>query len=365
VRRRHFLFVTWWGGGNLTPVRVLGRRLVEAGHEVRVLSSSRLRSELEALDLAFVEHPGFVATPDDVAAEIARLPTDAVVVDFMQPDVFAAAEASGVPWAALVHTLGQPVLDDEHSTMLAFAPLAAVNASRDRFGLAAVERPIELLTEADRILVAGPAAIDRARRRTLLDGTTVRHLGALVEPPGADATWTPPVLGRSLVVVSLGTTPMDEAPVLQRVLDAASAHPDLALFATVGDHLEPTAFSAPPNATVSRLVQHSAVLPYAAAVVTHAGLGTVTAALAHGVPLVCVPLGRDQYDNATRVEELGAGVTLPATATSDELGAAIHRVLREDGPYRVAAGDLAGRIADESAPGRPVAELLDLAGGSA
>src|SRR5205814_8092473 len=102
-RSRHplmarFLFVTWWGGGNLTPVRVLGADLRAAGHEVRVLGPARLRDELAAIDVALIEQAGgFTATPDEVAAEIARTPTAAVVIDFMQPESFAAAEASGTP----------------------------------------------------------------------------------------------------------------------------------------------------------------------------------------------------------------------------------------------------------------------------
>ena len=43
------------------------------------------------------------------------------------------------------------------------------------------------------------------------------------------------------------------------------------------------------------------MLPHAALVVTHAGWQTINAALADGVPLVCVPDGRDQPDNAARV----------------------------------------------------------------
>ena len=68
----------------------------------------------------------------------------------------------------------------------------------------------------------------------------------------------------------------------------------------------------PATIHVARFVPHQDVLPQAAAVITHAGLGTVHAALAHGLPLVCMPIGRDQPDIAARVEgleaELQAGV---------------------------------------------------------
>ena len=59
---------------------------------------------------------------------------------------------------------------------------------------------------------------------------------------------------------------------------------------------------------------HSEVLRHASAVVTHAGHGTVLKALAAGVPVVAIPLGRDQLDNAARVAHHGAGLRLKPKA---------------------------------------------------
>jgi MGT family glycosyltransferase len=127
---------------------------------------------------------------------------------------------------------------------------------------------------------------------------------------------------------------MDEAPVLQRVLDAAATLP-VRVFATMGDHLDVTGFRVPENATVSRYVRHAAVMPHAALFVTHSGLSGIGAALMHGVPMLCVPLGRDQPTNARRVEEVGCGRTLAPDAPVDEVRAAIASVLEDAG---VAAG---------------------------
>ncbi|MFI5004995.1 MAG: glycosyltransferase [Solirubrobacterales bacterium] len=90
------------------------------------------------------------------------------------------------------------------------------------------------------------------------------------------------------------------------------------------------------------------MLPRASLVVTHAGLGTVMAALAHGVPLVCMPMGRDQDANARRVEALGAGLALPVDAGVPEIGQAIAGVLPTPS-YRDAARRLQRALA--SAPG--------------
>ena len=47
-------------------------------------------------------------------------------------------------------------------------------------------------------------------------------------------------------------------------------------------------------------------MPGSAAVIGHGGLGTVLRALAHGVPQLLLPLGRDQAFNADQVERVSA-----------------------------------------------------------
>jgi UDP:flavonoid glycosyltransferase YjiC (YdhE family) len=83
--------------------------------------------------------------------------------------------------------------------------------------------------------------------------------------------------------------------------------------------------------------------------VTHAGLGTVLASLAHGVPLVCIPLGREQPDNAAAVMRLGAGRVVPPAAGEEAVRDAVREVLA-DPAYRSAAAAVAATI---PAPGEP------------
>jgi UDP:flavonoid glycosyltransferase YjiC (YdhE family) len=54
----------------------------------------------------------------------------------------------------------------------------------------------------------------------------------------------------------------------------------------------------------------SQVLPRAAALVSHGGIGTLSQALAAGIPQLVMPLGFDQFDNAARLEHLGVAATL-------------------------------------------------------
>jgi UDP:flavonoid glycosyltransferase YjiC (YdhE family) len=96
--------------------------------------------------------------------------------------------------------------------------------------------------------------------------------------------------------------------------------------------------------------------PRASLAVTHAGLGTVHAALAAGVPLVCIPDGRDQGDNAARVVAAGAGVRVRRRVSSSTLRRTIFAAL-EDGSLTEGAARLADAFAREDGAVGAVDEL--------
>lgn len=56
----------------------------------------------------------------------------------------------------------------------------------------------------------------------------------------------------------------------------------------------------------------SVVLPAAAALAHHGGIGTGALAMAHGVPQLISPLAHDQFDNAARIVRQGVARLLPA-----------------------------------------------------
>ena len=70
--------------------------------------------------------------------------------------------------------------------------------------------------------------------------------------------------------------------------------------------------------------------------------------LAAGLPLVCLPQGRDQRDNAARVQRLGAGIRLGKRATSAAIAGAVRKVI-DSGQYREAAAAFAAQLSRESA----------------
>jgi len=121
---------------------------------------------------------------------------------------------------------------------------------------------------------------------------------------------------------------------------------DVRALVTLGLSLDPDDFVAPPNVVVERFVPHSVVLPQAAVLVTQCGIGTVTKGLMYGVPLVCMPILADQPDNAARVAARGAGIHIASTASPEQIGAAIQRVLN-DRTFRVAVQQLGAAMARE------------------
>ncbi|MBI5280597.1 MAG: glycosyltransferase family 1 protein [Candidatus Solibacter usitatus] len=88
----------------------------------------------------------------------------------------------------------------------------------------------------------------------------------------------------------------------------------------------------------------SAVLGKAAALVHHGGIGTTGLALAAGVPQLVAPFNDDQFDNARRVERLGAGVRLNRPGFHVDEAARMLRALLHSSGRTGACRALAARM---------------------
>lgn len=354
----HVVFVSWWGGGNMTPVLSLGAEMRRRGHEVTVVGPKQFAARLALDDIAHVPVASWTPAVEEVRTASDELHPDLLVIDFMMGDVLAAAPTieSARRTAALVHTMWQPVADGQWDNVTVFYGLDRINEVRRDLGLEAVEHGSELLRDVGHVLAAMPAPLDRPLETTW---PNARYLGPLLEPAGPDEGVTFPG-GSPLVVVGLGTTPMAEEDLLRRTLAAIGELGVGRFLVTVGDHLDPAGFPEPPNAVVTRYVRHAAVLPQATAVVSHGGLGTTIASAAHGLPMLAIPLGRDQPANAARVVELGIGSSLEPTASVAELAEALLALLAS-----VDLRDRSRTIGEEIARSHPAphdafAALLDL-----
>jgi rhamnosyltransferase subunit B len=87
------------------------------------------------------------------------------------------------------------------------------------------------------------------------------------------------------------------------------------------------------------------LLPGAAAIVHHGGIGTCARALQAGIPQVIVPQAHDQFDNADRLRKLGVSETIAAGALSEpRLVDALQRLLRSQ-TVRLKCCEYAGLLA--------------------
>ena len=110
------------------------------------------------------------------------------------------------------------------------------------------------------------------------------------------------------------------------------------------------------NVEVIQSAPHGPILREASLAITHCGHGTVMKALAHGVPMVCIPMGRDQNDTAARVVHHGAGVRLSPRSSAARIAAAVREVL-DDPRFRENAQRMSRAIAEEARTTDVVAEL--------
>jgi UDP:flavonoid glycosyltransferase YjiC (YdhE family) len=83
-------------------------------------------------------------------------------------------------------------------------------------------------------------------------------------------------------------------------------------------------------------------------------------ALLNQKPMLVMPHGRDQHDNAARVAERGAGLVLDAGASTADIKAALQTLLN-DPDFTDAARKLGAAVAAEAAHSPVIEELEALA----
>ena len=88
------------------------------------------------------------------------------------------------------------------------------------------------------------------------------------------------------------------------------------------------------------------LLKRSALLVHHGGIGSMSQALAAGVPQVIMPMAHDQFDNVARVERLGVGRSLPMKRFRGPALAETIRGLLDDSAVAGRCRDVAARLAD-------------------
>jgi MGT family glycosyltransferase len=275
----------------------------------------------------------------DVAAELDRHPADALAIDYFLYGALVAAEKAAKPTAVLWHTtFGEWEALNQG--------LPALNAARAQSSLPPVTTVFEQYRRMDRVLVLTTESFDFAITSQPVPAN-VRHVGPQI-PPGSSSAPAGDEPGQPLVLASLSTTYQAQQDTLRRIIAALGTLP-VHGFVTTGPAVR-LATDLPGNVELSTWTPHAEIMPRAELVITHAGLGTVMAAMAYGVPMLCLPMGRDQDGNAARVENLGLGRILPADASTADIADTVRDALADPTlghNARCHAASLAADIAED------------------
>jgi MGT family glycosyltransferase len=228
--------------------------------------------------------------------------------------------------------------------MLLAPTLPRLNAVVEDYELLPLDNVFEPYDRCVRVLVMTSPSFD-FKAPQLPDN--VRYVGPQLDDPdwAVEATWQRRG-SEPLVLVAMSSIYQDQIDLLQRIAHALNRLPVRAIL-TTGRAVDPAQIQAGANVEVLPAAPHGQVLREASAVVTHAGHGTVLKSLAAGVPLVCIPMGRDQRDNTVRVLRLGAGLRLSKKATPAQIAGAISEIL-ERPQYKAAAEEFANVLAWEA-----------------
>jgi UDP:flavonoid glycosyltransferase YjiC (YdhE family) len=186
---------------------------------------------------------------------------------------------------------------------------------------------------------------------------------AVDEASLARPAWFDDLPDRPIVYVTLGTIWNRDVRFFEIVMEAL--RDDVNLVVTVGSQNDPDAFGAQPSSVVVRrfIPQHE-VLPWCGAAVMHGGSGTMLGALAHGVPLLVIPQGADQWANAEQVVASGAGRRLLRDDVSVEVVRGEMSTLLGDRSFSSAAALVRDQIRDMPVPAAAVTRIEALAAAS-
>lgn len=328
--------------GDLNPLLMVGESLQLAGHEVTVLTDASKRSFVESRMLGyhevldeiqwqqFIGHRGLWEreTCDAIVYQLLMLPAVAPTIAYV--------ERHHVPGRTLLigdlKTLGLRIAKEKFALPLVnlhLAPdfsnsfgedkdpqqeakvLSQINGLRRQFGLYEPVRELSMhwAERVDLTLNAYPDWFRGWRSARNIDSECV---GFIIDPQSGEelsadvgrflAAGTPPV------IFTQGTGMKDSDRFFAVAAEACEQLGLRGVFLCKEASSLPTRL--PDSIYVSSYLPLGKLLCASQMIVHHGGVGTCAQALCHGVPQLILPMAFDQFGNAQRVVELGAGLCL-------------------------------------------------------
>lgn len=375
------------GHGHFLPMVALARALADAGHDVAFATAADFGPKIERA--GFATFPAGVSMPDQLVraaqaypeahampygkarfeafvprmlagvAAPARAAGVAEAIDAWRPDVVVheetelggpvAAEAAGVPYAD--HSVG--FLRPLSMAALAGDTIAPLwrDWNVDLGDSAGLFRYLYLDVCPPSLQVADIAAIPTAQAMRNTD------------LPADDADlpdWIRHLPDRPTVYVSLGTIFNDNPEVFATILDGL-ADEDADVVVTVGADADPAALGPQPDHIhIEGFIPQQALLPHCDVVVNQGGTA-ILPILAHGLPLLILPQGANQFHQAELCAAAGVATTLsPAEVTAESVRDGVRALLAEPA-YRRASRGVAAELAAMPGPDAAVQRLEQLA----
>lgn len=374
------LFTTRGSSGHVGPLVPFARACAEAGHEVVVAAQRQFEANVTRSGLAFL--PVDEPAPDDwmpLMGQFAELDIEAAnrmmisrffagldlraalpglrsIVERLRPDLIVreswefASTLIGELYEIPIARVGLGLAQMEELSVGLAAP--EVDEARAELGLPPDPGGERLATGP--FLTMMPEELEDPA--TPEPRQTARFGFAVGEGDGQLPDWWPgnqdPLVYLTFGSVTAGAH-LPYFPALYSSAIEALASLPVRVLVTVGDadrELEEIG-PVPPNVHVETWVPHDDVARRADVIVCHGGFGSTLGALAHGTPLVVLPLfSIDQWENAAAVARSGAGIViaddrsvrnvldLPAAEKIRELPAAVESVLGDTAYRRQADG---------------------------
>lgn len=378
------LFTCVAAPGHFYPLVSLARALAAAGHDVACATDSDFAPQVEATGLRCI-HVGLALEKARQILNMSRLPPlamrtaaerqmfpellpgqllpglvalratwppDLVVSENYEFAGRVAAESWGIAHASVKVGHIYPYAD-RHKLVPAMDALRATVGLPADPDAAMLFRYLYVLNE--------PSQLQSADE--ILPPTMVRLRRDIFDQSGPEGCpdWLDNLPGRPTVFATMGTF-ANRLPGLLEGLLAALRDEPINVILTVGRDRDPSEFGPQPsNVHVERYIPQSLAFDACDVVVSHAGSGSMLAALDRGLPLVNVPIAADQPWNAARCAEAGVGLTVgPDERTPEVIRAAVRTVL-SDPTYRQNAQRLRASIAAMPGPATAVKLLERLA----
>ena len=363
------------GHGHFNPMFAQARALADAGHHVAFSTAAAFCPRVEAA--GFEAFPSGISLPEQVAEGRRRFPDDDRLPGRERFENFVPKMLAGVAAPSRVDELvsivrrWQPDLVVHDETEFGGAVAAAVAGIPWADQSVGILRPLGMARLAAQVL-------EPVWRRWNVDlgahGGMFRYLYLDVCPPSLQSPeislidvahpvknvaieptpderlpeWVAELPPAPTLYVSLGTIFNQNLDVFRAILDGVR-HEDVNVIVTVGTDNDPAALGPqPPNVHVERFISQALLLPYCDLIVNQGGTA-ILPILAHGLPILVLPQGANQFHNADAL--VAAGVArrlLPDQVSAESVEQEVGLLLREPG-YREKAEQVAREI--EAMPG--------------